>query len=76
MFEKPVSPRDISGLTGGAVSEEDVRSYCRRGAAFHPLPHIRKGTEKKQRFLIRPSVFEIWWAEEERLTVGMKGIRK
>lgn len=69
MFEKPVTPKGISELTGGMVSDEEVRSYCRRSAAFHPLPHVRKGTGKKQRFLIRPSVFVSWWAEEERLTI-------
>lgn len=67
VIERPLSPDGISKATGGAVSAAAVREFCRRGEAFHPLPHVRVGA-KRPAYLIRPSVFAAWWAEEESIT--------
>ena len=63
-FERPLTCKGISELTGGAISEESVRSFCHRGPKNHPLPHVRTGRSGK--FIhIRPSVFYTWYEEEE-----------
>lgn len=65
-FEAPLTCRQISERTGGAISEEAVRSFCHRGSKLHPLPHVRTG-RKRPIIRIRWSVFCEWYAEEERL---------
>jgi len=42
-FERPLTCKQISERTGGAISAEAVRSFCRRGPRNHPLPHVRTG---------------------------------
>lgn len=68
-FEKPVSASVISQMTGRAMSSAAVRAACWRAPDMHPLPHVRSG-EKRPIILIRPSVFEQWYREEEAFTVG------
>ena len=46
-FERPLTCKGISELTGGAISEESVRSFCHRGPKNHPLPHVRTGRSGK-----------------------------
>ncbi|MEY8460103.1 hypothetical protein AALA69_03115 [Eggerthellaceae bacterium 24-137] len=64
-FEKPLTCKQISERTGGAISAESVRSFCHRGPRNHPLPHVRTGRSGKY-IHIRPSVFDAWYEEEER----------
>lgn len=68
-MDAPMTCRQISEATGGAVSEEFVRAACHRGEGFHPLPHTRSG-ERRPVIRVRMSVFERWYAEEELMTVG------
>ena len=68
-YEGFFSPRYISRMYGGSISEAEIRAACRRSE--HPIPHIKSGC-KRPFVKIRPSVFEAWLNEEMRVdeTVG------
>ncbi len=63
-FEKPVTVRILSEMTGRTMSEGAIRAACWRAPDEHPLPHVRSG-EKRPILLVRPSVFSRWYEEEE-----------
>ena len=48
-----------------------VREACNRESNYHPLPHIKRGGSRPVCY-VRPSTFERWLDEEEKLTVGLE----
>lgn len=69
MIERAYTCGQMSDLCGGALSAESIRAACYRSSENHPLPHIRSG-EKRPVIKIRPSVFQEWYEEEERMQVS------
>lgn len=59
-----LTPNEVSQRTGGAFSEEFVRSATYRHAEYHPLPCIKFGKGDKQR-RINWDTFCQWLHEEE-----------
>lgn len=68
-FEKPLTIGKLSMAVGGVISAASIRAACHRAPDAHPLPHVKNG-EKRPVILIRPSVFEQWYREEEAFEVG------
>ena len=62
-FEGFYTPRKLSLMYGGTLSEAEIRAACHRARNSHPLPHIKSGA-KRPVLKIRPSVFESWLSEE------------
>lgn len=60
-MERAMTPAQVARAAN--VPVELIRSACRRGEGFHPLPHVRSGG-KRPKVYIRPSDFETWWEEE------------
>ncbi len=67
-FEKPVTVRVLSEMTGRTMSEGAIRAACWRAPDEHPLPHVKSGS-KRPLIYVRPSVFFRWYEEEELLNV-------
>ena len=67
MEDRPMTIREISERSG--LPQAWIRAACKRGAAYHPLPHIESG-ETRPIFRIRMSAFEQWYAEEERMCLS------
>lgn len=62
-FEPYFTPAQLAHETG--FPEHEIRAACKRGTAFHPLPHIRSG---KTRPVFRISMSDwLRWLDEEKV---------
>lgn len=71
MIERTYTPKEISELSGGTMSEESIRAACRRDVEMHPLPHTRTGTRERSHYRISESAWNKWLDEEGRIQVGL-----
>ena len=66
-FEKFVTVDEVAERSG--ISPEAIRTFCNRGPAHHPLPHIRVGKTQKH-IRIRWNTFAEWCSQEEERSVA------
>jgi hypothetical protein len=67
MYEKYLTPPQLSAKVNGDFTPDAIRGFCKRGPENHPLPHLAEGTPRRTVYKIRPSKFDKWLDEEEAL---------